>query len=268
MNIKKSIVMLATAAMGAVAMADAQVYEMQLTLKTTVTKFGKVKFVSCDCLGENDDAVLYRKQGTVKIKGLIWGCDCGTISEPDISGEGDSLAKSSFGYIFWNETTKKPLNLNFEWVLLNRIDNTAKKSEGVWVLSDEDGLFSVTGAGFGMVKDTTAKKPICERTATWIQSMNGNLAGWSTPGAIVTVKATKGECSWCEKVDGTDEETASALGWSLCECSDSDERTAASGTWRLKFNARSAKILSDSSKSVQSITEAYNFPSYVKSVIE
>ena len=263
---KKLMVLSAVAAIGGFAFADAQVYEMQLMVKTTVTKSGKVKFVSCDCPVDSSD--MYRKQGTVKIKGLIWGCDCVTISEPQISTNSASLDKSEYGYIFWNETTRKPLNLKFEWEFLNRIDSTGKKAEGTWTLSSEDGTFSLMGSGFGTVKDKTVKDPICMRTATWVQNMNGNFAGWSTPGAIVTVKATSGQCSWCQKIAGTEEQTASAVGWTLCACGDSDKRTAANGTWKLKFNQKASKILSSTANPVESVTQAYRFPDYVKSVIE
>ena len=262
---KKLMIAAMIALAGGVALADAQVYEMQLTVKTTLTRSGKVKFVACDC--PVDDYELYRAQGVVRIKGLIWGCDCITLSDPMISSE-EELGKSSYGYIFWNETTRKPLNLRFTWELLNRIDKTGQKVEGTWVLSADDGSFYIMGAGFGTVKDTVVRQPVCERTASWVPSMTGNLAGWSTPGAIVTVKATSGECSWCEKVAGTEEQTAYAVGWTLCDCGESDERTAASGTWRLKYNAKASKILSDKSKAVESITQAYNFPAYVKSVIQ
>lgn len=261
---KKLMASAIVAAMGLGAFADAQVYEMTLTLKTTVTKSGQVKFISCDCM-DDSDSNLYRKQGTVKIKGLIWGCDCITIGEPDISSDGDSLAEQAYGYIFWNETTKKPMNLKFEWEFLNRIDKTLKKSEGTWTLTSDDDSFHVMGSGFGTVKDTVVDD---ERESTQIVSMKGNLAGWSTPGAIVTVKATSGSCSWCNKVAGTEEETAAASALSLCDCDEADERTAANGTWSLKYSTRAAKKLADSKNPVDKITQAYAFPAYVKSVIE
>lgn len=263
---KKLMVLSAVAAMCGFALADAQVYEMQLTMKTTVTKSGKVQFISCDC--PVDDYDMYRKQGTVKIKGLIWGCDCVTISEPQISSNSTSLAKSAYGYIFWNETTRKPMNLKFEWEFLNRIDKSAKKAEGTWTLSSADGTFYLMGSGFGTIKDTTVRQPICMRTATWLPNMSGNFAGWSTPGAIVTVEATAEECSWCEKVAATEAQTASAPGWTMCDCGESDTRTAANGTWKLKFDKKASDILSSKTKSVESVTQAYKFPSYVKSVIE
>lgn len=262
---KKSMVLAAAAMMCGFAFADAQVYEMQLTVKTTVSKSGKVQFVACDC--PVDDFDMYRKQGTVKIKGVIWGCDCVTISEPQ-SASTDHPAKEAYGYIFWNETTRKPMNLKFEWEFLNRIDRTAKKAEGTWTLSSADGSFYLMGSGFGTIKDTTVRQPICMRTATWLPNMSGSFAGWSTPGAIVTVKATAGECSWCEKVAGTEEQTATATGWAMCDCGESDERTAAHGTWKLKYDKKASAILSSKTKTVESVTQAYKFPAYVKSVIE
>ena len=242
--------------------ADAQVYEMTITLKSTVAASGKITPVVCDLPAQEVD--LYRKQSTVKIKGLLWGCDCETIAEPEFV----SSAEATYGYIFWNETTRKPMNLKFEWEFLNRIDKTAKKAEGTWTLSSADGTFYLMGSGFGTIKDTTVREPICMRTATWLPNMSGSFAGWSTPGAIVTVEATEGECSWCKKVAATEAQTASAPGWTMCDCGESDTRTAANGTWKLKFDKKASDILSSETKAIESVTQAYKFPSYVKSVIE
>lgn len=189
---KKLMVLAAVAAAGLSVLADAQLYELQLTMKTTISKSGKVSFVSCDCGGDSLGD-MYRKQTTnVKIKGVIWGCDCETIAKPSISTNGSFLAEKPYGYIFWNEKTRKPMNLKFKWEFLNRIDKAAKKTEG----------------------------------------------------------------TWCDQVAGTEEQTASAPGWSLCRCSDSDARTAATGTWALKYNATASKKLMKASK----VTEAYAFP--------
>ena len=45
-------------------------------------------------------------------------------------------------------------------------------------------------------------------------------------------------------------------------------RTAANGTWKLKYNQKASNILSSTTKPVESVTQAYKFPDYVKSVIE
>lgn len=260
----KKLMMAGLLFMAGAALADAQFYEMQLTVKTTVTKSGKVKMVACDC--RTDTNTLYRKQGSVKIKGVIWGCDCGTL----IKGVEYTSPTNPFGYFFWNETTKTPLNVKLKWLTCNRIDASAKKVEAVWQLSMEDGTFLLTGSGFGAVKDTVdySQKP-CKLVTSYFTQLSGNFAGWMMPGAIVTAKATAGTCTWCSKIPGTAEVTASANGWGICSiagsCTDSDYKdSAAYGTWKIKYNAKASKLLERSTK----VTDAYAFPAYVKAVME
>lgn len=242
------------------ALGEAQFYEMNITAKTTLTKSGKVKIVACDC--RTDTNTLYRKQGSVKIKGAIWGCDCGTLNK----GEPYTTSTAPFGYFFWNETTKKPLNVQLEFVVCNRIDSSAKKAEVVWVLSSEDGTFHLTGSGFGAIKDVASKDP-CMLVNSWFQSLSGNFAGWMEPGAVVTTKATDGVCTWCTKVEGTPEETAVAKGFGVCaDCSACTEMTgsAATGSWTIKFNKKAAQALQGST----SVKDAYKFPTYVSAVMD
>lgn len=256
----KKMTMIAAAMLSLSALADAQLYEVQLTVKTTTTASGQARMVACDCRTDKDS--IYRKQGNVKIKGVIWGCDCGTL----IKEQPFTSPTEPFGYFFWNETSRKPLNVKLTWQICNRIDKTARKAEAVWTLTSEDGTFNITCAGFGTIKDTVTKKP-CMLVASWFPSLNGNLAGWMAPGAVVTTKATEGTCTWCEKVAGTSEVTATASGWGICsDCTESSKvsGSAASGTWRIKYNARASKTLENST----SILEAYRFPDYVKAVMQ
>lgn len=261
---KKVLFALTSTVMAAALYADAQFYEMDITAKTTVTKSGKVAWIACDC--NTDENTLYRKQGTIKIKGAIWGCDCGTL----IKGEPFTSATNAFGYFFWNVTDRKPLNVVLKWELCNRIDKSAKKVEAVWTLTSPDGSFHLTGAGFGTLKDTTTRQP-CMLKTSWIKSMKGSCAGWMLPGAVVTTKATKDVCSWCEKIAGTPEVTASAPGLDICstggDCSPRKEgntSSAAFGTWSVKYNKKASAALEDSTR----VTEAYLFPSYVKAIID
>lgn len=256
----KKLMMIAAALVSLSALADAQLYEVQLSVKTTKTMSGEAKMIACDCRTDKD--TVYRKQGTVKIKGVIWGCDCGTL----IKGEPYTTSTAPFGYFFWNESSKKPLNVKLEWPICNRIDKTARKAEAVWTLTSEDGTFNLTCAGFGTIKDTVSKEP-CKLVTSWFTSLSGNFAGWMAPGAVVTTKATEGTCTWCEKIPGTEEKTATARGWGICsECSESSEQagSAASGTWRIKYNAKASRTLQNST----SIKEAYKFPEYVKAVMD
>ena len=256
----KIMITLAAATLACSAMADAQFYEMQLTVKTTLTKSGKVKMVACDC--RTDTNTLYRKQGSVKIKGVVWGCDCGTLNKE----QPFTKATDPFGYIFWNETTKQPMSVKLEWPICNRIDSTATKAEVVWTLTTEDGSFRFTGAGFGTIKDTATKDP-CKLINSWFPTLSGNCAGWMTPGAVITKEATPDDCTWCQKIPGKEAETAIAKGFGVCsDCSACTLMTgsAATGTWRVKYNAQASKKLMNSER----VTDVYRFPSYVKDVME
>ena len=132
---KTIMVVTAAALLSFGAFADAQVYEMSLTIKTTVTKSGKITAVVCDT--PSSEVNLYRKQSTVKIKGLFWGCDCDTIAYPAKMTD----PTETYGYIFWNETTHTVLDGEFVWKLLNRIDKKVNKAEGAWTLEGDDFFF-------------------------------------------------------------------------------------------------------------------------------
>lgn len=236
-----------------VAFADAQVYEMTLTLKTTLTAKGKITPL-CSTLPD-DDTGLYRKQGTVRIKGLFWGCDCATISDPQPATD----PAATYGYVFWNQTTGKVLDSDFGWKLLHRIMKNLKKCEGAWTM--EGGDFSFMGGGFGTVKDTIDKE-CCTIENAYIPSMSGNLAGWMTLPSVVVAKGKEEVCEKCKIISGTDDVVAVAPGFSLCECDDGSEFTAVSGTWRLKYLAKQSTSWNKASADLP-ITSVYSFPSYV-----
>lgn len=243
---------------GTTVFADAQVYEMTLTLKTTLTAKGKITPL-CATLPD-DDTGLYRKQGTVRIKGLFWGCDCATIAEPmpvsDVTG--------TYGYVFWNMTTGKVIEGDFGWKLLHRIMKNLKKCEGAWTLEGDD--YSLMGGGFGTVKDTIDKE-CCTIENAYISAMNGNLAGWMTLPSVVVSKGSEGICEKCRLVSGTDDVVAVAPGFSLCECDDGSEFTAVSGTWKIKYLTKQSTSWNKAS-ATEPITSIYAFPSYVRSYLD
>lgn len=256
----KKLVMSAVAAISSfVAFADAQVYEMTITLKTTMAASGTITPIVCDT--PEQEVKLYRKQSTVKIKGLFWGCDCETIAEPQFV----TSAEATYGYIFWNETTHKVLDAEFGWQVLNRIDKKLKKAEGAWTIGSTDANVFLVGSGFGTVKDDVSKSS-CAINSVILTPMNGNCAGWLSLPA--TVKGTDEDCPKCGEVTpGTDDVETVAPGWSLCACGEGSEYTAASGTWKLKYNAVASKKWQKADTTL-SITKVYSFPSYVKSFIE
>ena len=257
MSIKKFIAASAIAFCASMAMADAQVYEVTMTLKTTVAYKGNTSAIVCS--EPSNETGLYRKQTTVRIKGLIWGCDCTTISEPLKVESPDG----TYGYIFWNMTTGKVLDPEFAWTLLNRIDKKLTKVEGAWKMEDDE--ITLVGGGFGTLKDVVDKE-CCTIESTVLTTISGNCAGWmKMPFAVV--KSGTGEiCEKCKVVAGTEDVVAIAPGFSLCECADDSDQTAISGTWRIKFN----KSLSDKWNKASSdtpITSIYKFPSYVLNYI-
>ncbi|MCQ2389785.1 MAG: hypothetical protein MJ240_00050 [Kiritimatiellae bacterium] len=259
----KTIVMLFALLLCGAASADAQFYEVDIKVKTTVTQSGTPKMVACDM--RTDQSTLYRKQGSVTIKGVIWGCDCDTL----IKGEPYTSSTNAFGYFFWNVTSQKPLNVKLEWPIANRIDKSAAKCELTWILSSEDGTFYLVGSGFGSLKDNVLKdKNTCTLLSSIISPVSGSFAGWMLPGAVVTTKATSGTCNWCEKIEGTEAVTATAPGWPIClECGETcslNQGSSAFGTWKIKYNKKISAKLQKATK----ITEAYTFPAYVKAVMD
>ena len=237
------------------AFADAQVYELTLTLKTTVTKSGSITSVVCDT--PSSEVNLYRKRSTVKIKGLIWGCDCDTIANPAKSSD----PTETYGYIFWNETTHQVIDSEFAWKVLNRIDKKLNKAEGAWTIEADD--LVLLGGGFGDVKDSVSKAT-CTITSTILTPMSGNVAGWMGLPSVVVTKGTADDCYKCQVIEGTDEVVAFAPGWSLCTCDEGSESTAVSGTWKLKYLSSASKKWGSVDASA-SITTVYSFPSYVVS---
>ena len=243
---------------GVTAFAEAQVYEMTLTLKSTLTAKGKITPL-CNGLPD-DDTGLYRKQGTVRIKGLFWGCDCITIAEPQPVAD----PTETYGYVFWNQSTGKVLDGEFSWRLLHRIMKNLKKVEGTWTMEGSD--FSLMAGGFGTVKDTIEKE-CCSIEETIINTMNGNIAGWLTMPSVVVSKGKEEICDKCQLVEGSDDVVAVAPGFSLCECDEGSELTTVSGTWKLKYLKAQSASWSKAQASA-SITTIYSFPSYVVRYLE
>ncbi len=248
----------ATAGYGAEASYLAQVYDATLTVKTGVCKEGKataatVKYYESiygtgGSLFERGEEAGFRKQATIKIAGVFWGCECETIADPrwrryrPVNGGGRSLG----GYAFWNQTADTYYvipNTVFGWALLNRIDNDFKKVEGAWVLAnnvDPQALY-LMGAGFG-------KASVAAVTCrSIINNISGNFAGFRMPGTDDLV----GSCPYCGIGDCSIEPFCDTCGGWI----DNTDLTAAYGTWKIKFNTSAANKL----KRTTRITQSYKF---------
>jgi hypothetical protein len=121
---KKILVTTITSAVAACAMAETLVFDVSMKVKTTVAKTGSIRAA---CIVSNGTAsVTYRKQGTIKVQGLIWGCSCDSLIGPLTF-----TSPSKDGCLFWNLTDRQPLRgAKISWPVLHRIDNKKDNAYG------------------------------------------------------------------------------------------------------------------------------------------
>ena len=245
--------LVATASAGLFA-KDPYVYDVTMKVKTTVAAQGKVA-TACQLIGGGTNSissVTYRKQGTVTVKGLIWGCECDTFA----STSGFRYIKpSEDGCYFWNVTDARPLKNGIAtWPVFNRIDKNMKKTEGTMELV-ADGWHLLCG-GLGRAENVAD-------SAGRLKNLKGSFGGWRlAPTWTYTVYGQP--CTFCDSgtADLTYEEAA--LAWAMCACASASEKTTAFGTWDIKYNGSLSARLRDST----SIVDIYSFPSYVKAAMD
>jgi len=248
---KKLMIAAATAAVGAgvyAAALDAQVYDFSLTVKSTACK--EIKYTRTIAALEGADykevkgeKLSVRKQGTTKVAGVIWGCDCETIADPQWRTYNNGTTVG--GYLFWNVGSDTPFSIyttTFAWAVFNRID-TGDKAEGVWGLvnTDADNVVGFFGAGFGKVSGTGEAN--CRVV---LSSMSGNFAGFILAGS---------DAAGCRFCGGT-----SCTAWQICaNCVVRNpydlDMTAAYGSWKIKYNKSASKKL----RSTGRLTQSYKF---------
>lgn len=264
---KKLMITAAAAAMvsGAFAINEAQVYDFTASLKTTGCTEGKVSKAMANYVQHNNfgwsvlrgtleqgDKIVLRKQRSVKIAGVIWGCDCPTIADPRWRPLGFDRRRGIVGqylggYLFWNQTRDELYDprpdgnggwmTSFRWQVLNRID-ALTKCEGTFQLFSkgfDQGIYLI-GSGFGKIKGSG-----CD---TYITSISGSLAGtrsapWDEFGCILC--AANG-CLVAPICD-------------TCWDRDTTALSIAYGSWSIKFNSKMAKRISQTPY----ISRVYNF---------
>ena len=230
------------------AQLDAQVYDVNLTVKSTACR--EIKYTrtiatleGLDYADVRKEKLSVRRQASTKIAGVIWGCECETIANPAwrlYNVASDGTHRTIGGYLFWNVGGEHPFNVfttTFKWAVFNRIDN-GDKAEGVWALAnaDIDNTVAFLGAGFGKVTGTNCR--------TVLSSMNGNFAGFLLAGSDAS------GCAFC----GGQPCTA----WQVCPCTYAYydlSLTAAYGSWKIKYNKSASQKLRRNGK----ITQSYNF---------
>ena len=248
---KMAVSLLVAATSAGLFAKDPFVYEVEMKVKTTVAKQGKVA-TACQLIGGGTNsisAVTYRKQGTVTVKGLIWGCECDTFA-----GFFSYINPTKDGCYFWNVTDARPLTNGIAtWPVFNRIDKNMKKAEGTMELVADGWHLLCGGLGRADIIDSSIGR---------LNSLKGSFGGWRlAPTWSYTVYGEP--CTFCDSgtADITYEEAA--LAWAMCACADASEKTTAFGTWNIKYN----RSLSDRLRDSTSITDVYSFPSYVKAAM-
>lgn len=260
---KKLMITAAAAAMvsGAFAIGKAQVYDYTATVKTTACKATKVSSKLVDYFNSNrsfssankglfskGEEIGIRKQVSLKVAGVIWGCDCITISLPGwrlLDPDGDGRGYLG-GYYFWNQQTEtifNPWRTTFRWNVLNRID-TMTKCEGAYMLycTQAGQRIFVFGGGFGSVSKTG-----CD---TYVKSMSGNLSGFSLipTGAFGCVLCGNNGCVVATLCDQCYDIADPAF-------VNTTALSAVSGTWKIKYNSSVTKRIS----STPWISSVYTF---------
>ncbi len=260
---KKLMMVAAIAAMSGVALADAQVYDMKLTVKTTKCVEGKAQkgWITNERLGgafDKGDELVYRKQASTVFSGVLFGCDC----NESLAGFWGQCDNHWYGLTFWNKAGEflggahDATTLN--WWLLQRIGNTGDELELAFDLEDAtngDDTFYFFCAGFGKAKNAFAKPTDCNGADedvndcdSYIASAKGYFAGWMS---------TENICTYCTET-GCD-------AWQFCLCLDIEVgNTVAYGTWTLKYN----KTASSKLRTRSLISQAYTkFPATVKEAL-
>ena len=265
---KKLMIAAASAVMvgSAFAVGEAQVYDFTATIKSGVCRQARVTRALMNYFDQNRSArsvywgqyatgeeIGLRKQTSMRIGGVIWGCDCDTIARPYWGNPRALPSRYLSGYMFWNETTEElyvPFTwaaptqevTTFRWLVLNRID-TMTKCEGSFVLNARwpSQRLLLQGAGFGTVKNTG-----CD---TVISTISGNIAGWRFA-ANEAYGCVFCAANGCVVAPICDQCLELALGV------DTRMWTAASGTWKLKYNQTATRRL----RRNPFISKTYSFP--------
>jgi len=256
---KKLMITAAAAAMvGSVfAIGKAQVYDYTATIKTSACRSARLSNKLIDYFNQNraftsqwspagltrGDEIGVRKQVSVKLAGVIWGCDCVTISMP---GWRPLNGRYFGGYYFWNQQTERiynPWRTTFTWNVLNRID-TMSKCEGSYMLfcTQAGQRIFVFGGGFGTVSNTG-----CD---TYVKSMSGNLSGFSLipTDAFGCVLCGGNNCVVATLCDR-------CYDWADPAFVNTTALSAVSGTWKIKYNKSATRRIS----STPWISRAYTF---------
>ena len=230
-KMKKLMIALAAAGLVGGAYAGCQedtkcvfAYQVSLSGKSTVAASTKAKPSACI------DADCYRKAGSYKVKGYIWGTTT-DMTDPSqcVEGCGCLDLSSADTYVekvtyLWNTKTLKKLG-DMEFSQLDLVgSNVGTKAKTVEVVAKIDDLVL---AGFG--KYNTKKLEF--------KSASGYFAGTVAAPVCMSCTYNQNDCTEdCEQVP--------SKAFTLCALGDSDVTTTpAYGKWSIKYSKSAAKKL-------------------------
>ena len=237
-----------TVAIGEETLPEAQVYDIKITVKTTVAVKGKLSPKKNPFVTDGSTSIIYRKQGSKTWKGVVWGCDCETVFGKwgTLPGNSEVVA----GAVIWN--TKKPYDIillgDMNWHVMNAIDQKGDSCECAWTIGESTDMSDafLSFAGFGKLKLKTVKDDgnlTLDGCGSYLTSVSGNVSGWM-PAPQIETPGRAAICTFCGVIDeGEDATSETAEAWNHCPCLDEGARdfTAVSGTWSIKYNASLSK---------------------------
>lgn len=200
-------------------------YTVSLSLKTTAPKTSKKKD-HCDVC--TTVCTWYNTQKTVKFAGIIWG---------DAECEGCQLIPDGSDMLLWDTTTKEQIEDPELTLVVGRYDKKGNKVEAYGNLVGDFGDINL--AGFGSMYMKLKKATDCDAADcySYVKNISGNAAGY----------LARPEVDDCDYIEYD------------CCAADPIEHAAASGTWKITYNASVAKKLAKGND----IASAYKVPAYV-----
>lgn len=206
----------------------ATAYTLTLSLKTTAPK---QKISGDECC---EECTYWNVQKTKKFSGIIYGsAECA----------GCTMLGEDLAMLLWDATNKQQADADLNlWV--GRYEKTGTKVEAYGTIAGDDfGTIGVAGFGSLYLKTTKAacEDPECY---AFVKNIAGNAAGF-------LVRADVGDCTPVEYT---------------CDCGEPLENAAASGSWKVSYNATVAKKLAKQgveSTDELNIAAAYKVPAYV-----
>ena len=260
----KKLMFVAALAATTVAFGEAQVYQARIAARTTIAMTDAKEistndnpFVAKNLTGKE---AVYRTPTQYVLNGLIWGCDCDTITGNygvDNTVNGTNIMS---GAMFWIPKTMTYVfgtdqSASLGWQFINAIGKTGNQCEGCFAIQPKGACKNdVTGAlmfsGFGTLGRTSAAKGL--NCTYYVASISGSFAGYLP---APTVVGGGKDCTYCTPT--IPDECVDSVAWDWCVCTPTAQQkyTAAYGEWYIRYNAAMSAALKNSTH----VGQVYDF---------